>query len=168
VYFTVTGKRDIEELQTFSDEDRDVLRSKSTTPLQLSLGAAREGEAEFITPMLRKGEILDASATFGQAFAIVDDGKGHREPARIQCSHALSYEDYRRLRNTPLEEVIHPAPGFGDEHPDAPREMLWQRAREQPPSPERQKRLSALETLLAEKKPLSRAGDRPTSSLTRP
>lgn len=160
IYFTVTGKRDIEELQTFSDEDRDVLHSTSTTPMQLSLSGMREGQAEFITPMLRKGEILDTSATFGQAFAIIDDGKGHREPARIQCSHALSFAEYRKLRNTPLEEVAHPEPGFGHEHPDAPREMLWQRTRQQPPTPERQKRISELQSLLIVKQVAERAEKR--------
>jgi hypothetical protein len=121
VYLTMTGKRDFEKRQTFSDEDRDVLYSKSTMPMQLML-VAREGASQFITPMMRKRTILDTSGALGQAFAIIEDGKGHREPARIQCSHALSFAEYRKLRNTPLEEVVHPQPGFGDEHPNAPRE----------------------------------------------
>ena len=149
VYFTVTGKRDFEELQTFSGEDRDVLRSKTTTPMQLSLAGAKEGEAEFVTSMLRKDEILDASATFGQAFAIIDDGCGHREPARIQCSHALSFEEYRKLRNTPLPEVPHPTVGSGTGHPETTRELLWQRVRRQPPTPERKARASDLASLVS-------------------
>ena len=151
VYFTVTGKRDVEELQTFSGEDRDVLRSKTTAPMQLSLAGVKEGEAEFITSMLRKDEILDASATFGQAFAIIDDGRGHREPARIQCSHALSFEEYRKLRNTPLPEVPHPSVGDGARHPEASRELLWQRTRRQPPTPERASRGAELMSLLSRK-----------------
>jgi hypothetical protein len=151
VYFTVTGKRDIDELQTFSGEDRDILHSKMTMPMQLSLNSAREGQAEFITPVLRKDTILDTSATFGQAFAIVDDGKGHREPARIQCSHAHSFEEYRKLRNTPLRKVAHPEASIGQEHPDAPREKIWQRAREVPPTGERQQRIAELERILLAK-----------------
>jgi len=161
LYFTVTGKRDIDELQTFSDDDRDVLHSKSTTPMQLNLSGAREGEAEFITPMLRKRAILGTSATFGQAFAIIDDGRGHHEPARIQCSHALTFAEYRKLRNTPLEEVPHPQPGFGDDHPDAPREMLWQKARQQQPTSERQKRMGDLQSLLMAKQAAECGAKRP-------
>lgn len=160
VYFTVTGKRDIEELQTFSDEDRDILHSKTTMPMQLSLGGMKEGEAEFITSMLRKRAILDTSATFGQAFAIIDDGQGHREPARIQCTHALSLAEYRQLRNTPLDAVPHSQANLGDEHPDAPREMLWQRSRQQPPTPERQQRISELQTLLVAKQAAERGETR--------
>lgn len=151
VYFTVTGKRDIEELQTFSDEDRDVLYSKSTTPMQLSLQGNREGEAEFLTTMLRKREILETSGTFGQAFAIIDDGQGHHEPARIACAHKMPFAVYRNLKNTPLPEVHHPAPRVVDEHPDAPRDMLWQRARQEPLTPDRQQRLRSLATLLKAK-----------------
>jgi hypothetical protein len=151
IYFTVTGKRDIEELQTFSGEDRDVLHSKSTTPMQLSFGGAREGKAEFITSMLRKDVILDTSATAGQAFAIVDDGQGHREPARIQCDYAMSFAEYRKFRNTPLKEVVHPAAGLGNEHIEASREMMWQRARKLPPASDRQLRVTQLDQLLKAK-----------------
>ncbi len=158
IYFTVTGKRDIDELQTFSGEDRDLLYSKSTTPMQLSLTGAKEGEAEYITSTLRKNEILDASATFGQAFAIIDDGRGHREPARIQCSHAFPFEQYRKLRNTPLKEVFHPDAGPGSEHPDAPREMLWQRIRHQPLTKERSQRVAKLEELLLTKRAVEDGG----------
>lgn len=160
VYFTVTGKRDIEELQTFSDDDRDVLHSKTNAPLQLNFSAAKEGETEFITPMLRKGEILDASATFGQAFAIIDDGRGHREPARIQCAHAMPFAEYRKLRNTPLKEVPHIEPEAGSEHPDAPRDMLWQRSRRLPPTKERQRRIEELKSLISAK----HAAERPESA----
>lgn len=161
IYFTVTGKRDFEELQTFSGEDRDLLRSKSTNPMQLSLAGVREGQAEFVTSMLRKDTILDTSATFGQAFAIIDDGRGHREPARIQCAHALPFEIYRKLRNTPLREVPHPEPAFGQEHPDALREMMWQKARQQPPTKERRKRLRDLEALIGAKQAAERGGKGP-------
>jgi len=115
-------------------------------------------------PTVRKCEILATSATFGQAFAIIDDGKGHREPARIQCSHALSFEHYRKLRNTPLKEVAHPQPELGGEHPDAPHEMLWQKARQQPPPTERQRRIAALQTLLVSKQALE-SGDKCPASL---
>jgi hypothetical protein len=128
--------------------------------MQLSLSGVREGQAEFVTPMLRKDVILDTSATFGQAFAIIDNGRGHREPARIQCAHSLSFETYRKLRNTPLREVTHPEPNFGDEHPDAPREMMWQKARQQPPTKDRQKRLRDLESLIVTKQTAERGGKR--------
>jgi hypothetical protein len=36
--------------------------------MQLSLNGTRERETEFIKPILRKGEILDTSGSFGQAF----------------------------------------------------------------------------------------------------
>jgi len=111
--------------------------------------------------MLRKGEILDTSAMFGQAFAIIDSGTGHREPARIQCSHLLSLEQYRRLRNTPLKEVAHPQPGLGDEYPDAPWEMHWQKSRQLPPTAERQQQLMTLSTMLQGKEAVERGEQRP-------
>lgn len=157
IYFTVTGKRDIEELQTFSRDDRDFLRSESTSGggnLERGLmSPERHGMSEFVVPMLRKDTILDTSATFGQAFAIVDDGRGHREPARIQCRLTLPYETYLELRSTPLEEVPHPVTP-----PSAPsrQDLLWQRARQLPPDAERQARLASLASLLADKLALER------------
>jgi hypothetical protein len=115
----------------------------------LSLAGAKEGVAEFLTSMLRKDEILDTSATFGQAFAIIDDGCGHREPARIQCAHALSFEEYRKLRNALLPTAPHPPSGDGASHFEALRELLWQKVRRQAPTPERKARASNLASLLS-------------------
>ncbi|MCI0335389.1 MAG: type IV secretory system conjugative DNA transfer family protein [Planctomycetes bacterium] len=157
VYFTVTGKRDIEELQTFSREDRDLLRSESISGGQYLerglISPERRGFSEYVVPMLRKDTILDTSATFGQAFVIVDDGRGHREPARIQARLTLPYEKYLELRHTPLDEVCHPVPPTV-----APvrQELLWQRARRLPPDAERQRRLASLTTLLSEKESAER------------
>lgn len=157
IYFTVTGKRDIEELQTFSREDRDVLRNESTTAgghLERGLiSPERRGLTEFVAPMLRKNTILDASATFGQAFVIVDDGRGHREPARIHARLTLPYEEYLERRHTPLAEVPHPAAGPVSQ---APQELLWQRTRRLPPDEERTRRLVSLASLLTEKEAAER------------
>ena len=152
IYFTVTGKRDIEELQWFSGDDRETLNSRSSMPLQLSLGGERIGTTEMIVPKLRKDEILDTSATFGQFFAIVDDGKGHREPIRVQSKHRFSIETFRRLRNTPLRPVSHPVKEETSRPPGNPVEMLWQRARKREPDQSRKQRLDMLARLIKVKK----------------
>ncbi|MBL9165476.1 MAG: type IV secretion system DNA-binding domain-containing protein [Planctomycetaceae bacterium] len=154
LYFTVTGKRDIEELQGYSGDDRETLKSRSSMPLQLSMGGERIGTTETIVPKLRKDEILDTSATFGQFFAVIDDGKGHREPARVQAKHRFSVETFRRLRNTPLKPVFHPEPENEDHArtTGSPIETLWQRARKRDPDQTRRMRLEMISRLISAKK----------------
>ena len=106
--------------------------------------------------MLRKDAILDASATFGQFFAIIDDGRGHREPIRAQAEHRFSLEIYRKLRSTPLAVVPHAVPSVSNPAEQAPIETLWQQLRRQQPTKEREDRVKQLARLLAAKEAAER------------
>ncbi|WP_425399077.1 hypothetical protein [Aeoliella sp.] len=108
IYQTVTGKQDIEELLTFSQETTRTLRStKPNESIRLkgrgALGSSSLSEQ--VTTQLTKAEILDISSRKCAGFAIVDDGLGHREPIPLETDYYLSREEYLRFRATPLPKT---------------------------------------------------------------
>ena len=101
LYFTVTGEKDVQDLQAFSKDDRLELRSQS-----ISASGPRQGVSETIVPLLRKDTILDTSATHRHAFLLLDDGHGHREPTRIVSEYAIDSANYRIMKHTPPPRLV--------------------------------------------------------------
>jgi type IV secretory pathway VirB4 component len=84
IYYTCVGKRDTEDLQSLSKDKVKVLGGTSTQRF-----AQTTSTRETIVPALERDTILDVSATFGQAFVVLNDGRGHHEPFIIEQRHAL-------------------------------------------------------------------------------
>ncbi len=102
MYFTVTGKQDFDDLQGFSEEDRDLLRSGSERHDVGSGYSLSEGFSERITTKLKRDEILATSASGKQFYMVLDDGAGHREPLRLVSDYTLDGKDYLDLKNEPV------------------------------------------------------------------
>jgi len=150
MYFTVTGKRDIDELLTFSKERRDHLHNQQEEGSFFTHGMGAEGrgsDSEFITTVLQKNQILETSATDGEFFVLVDDGKGHREPRRIFRDHVMEASNYRKLKSMQIDPT-------GYEQEQIPKESTAPSWNEQhlsdKKSKEHQARIKQLASLLAE------------------
>ncbi|WP_168205248.1 TraM recognition domain-containing protein [Bythopirellula goksoeyrii] len=108
IYQTVTGKQDIEELLTFSRETTRRLKStkqKESIRVKQRAALGSESESENITTQLSKSEILNISATAGACLAIIEDGKGHREPIPLMTKFLCSEAEYLQFRAQPLPKT---------------------------------------------------------------
>ncbi len=143
MYFTVTGKQDIEELQAFSKDTRVDLGAVTHSNGIASSSVSRS-ERETIRPRLEKNDILDTSSTKNECFAILDDLTGHHEPIRLRPEYAIERHDFNALKRTPLprkatqQEAAEPTPR------EPPAKPMWQTQRESKGSKERQERLAFL------------------------
>jgi hypothetical protein len=92
IYFTVQGKKDVDDLQLLSGETIKSLGGTSTQKFTQS-----KSTHEVILPKLELDKILEVSATFGQAFACLNHGNGRHEPIIIQTRH-----QFRDLSDVPM------------------------------------------------------------------
>jgi len=92
VYFTCVGRKDIEDLQCLSGETIRVLGGTSTAKFAQSTSTR-----EVVVPKLELDTILKVSATFGQAFAVLNHGDGNHEPIVIELKH-----HFQDLSNVPM------------------------------------------------------------------
>lgn len=98
MYFTVTCLRDIEDLQALSEEEIVMLPGRN----QRGLSGA-ETEKPTLLPKWHKNKILDVSETAGHCFLVLNEGKGHREPQRIEARFLIDDPArYEVARTTPL------------------------------------------------------------------
>lgn len=98
MFFTVTCLRDIEDLQALSEDEIVFLPGRS----QRGLSGA-ETEKAVLLPKLHKNDILDVSETAGHCFLILSEGRGHREPRRMQAPFLIENRgQYDAARTTPL------------------------------------------------------------------
>ncbi|MAT72866.1 MAG: hypothetical protein CMJ58_25580 [Planctomycetaceae bacterium] len=149
--FTVTGRRDIEELQTFSRETTRPLRSRSLET-SIRFGAYRalggESESESVTPQLSKDDILDVAGTEGAFFAVIRDGRGHREPIPAVGAYAVSHAEYLDSLATPLPLVERRVAAAATNRTQRPAGPAWHVAHIEANKPkihrERLQRLAAL------------------------
>ncbi|HZZ26757.1 MAG TPA: type IV secretory system conjugative DNA transfer family protein [Pirellulales bacterium] len=143
-YFTVTSKRDIEDLQTLSKEMKFLL---STQTLGVDTSVSKR---EVLLPKLTKNRILNVSATKGHTFLIIDDGKGHKEPQRVIAKYATKEEHYLKdsyTRLPPAEKRQAATPPTQNAAPAVrPKQTTVKPERFTPPDRKKQ-----LDQLLAEK-----------------
>lgn len=103
MYFTVTGKQDLEELQAFSQEDRDRIHSGSKTHHDMDFKESfTDGYSERITTKLKRDDILSTSSTGKHFYLIMDDGSGHREPQRLYSDFTIDKQDFLEYKNEPV------------------------------------------------------------------
>lgn len=102
-YFTVTTMEDIEALQTLSNQVERPLGGSSTRGLASTITVR-----DVLMPKLDHNEVLQVSATFGQSFLVVDDGRGHKEPQRVFREHTLDPQTWEKYRSTPLPQRAAP------------------------------------------------------------
>jgi len=129
--YTVTGERDIEELQSFSRETTRPLRSSPVdSSVRLSGRGAfgRDSESESICRQLTRAEILDISATKGCCLAIVEDGLGHREPIPMVGAYAISEVEYLEAMSTPLPLTTRSRPKVEATDAERRRGLPWELA----------------------------------------
>jgi hypothetical protein len=98
LYLTVTGKRDIEDLQGLSEEFDDMIRSRSAKGFE---GVA-PGLHGIRVPSLSRNEILAISGTDGECILIIDDGHGYSEPKRAELRYLIGTEEYLKDRHTAI------------------------------------------------------------------
>lgn len=153
LYQTVTGKQDIDELLTFSRETTRNLKSKKNKEsirVKGKSALASGSESEQITTQLSEAEILDISATAGTCFAIIEDGKGHREPVPLQTEFLLSeaqYLEYRARSLPKTQRVVSAASKYGSLLSAMP---LWRSAHLEPTkTDDHQQRLDRFSELLS-------------------
>ena len=121
IYFTVTGKDDIEEIQTFSKDDPNYYLANEG-------GFGRESQRQVIVPKLKKDGILDASATSQDAFVIFDEGR-HREPTPVHFDFSTDADSYRNWKRLPLPLFEGTRDSTPAADPDAPTEPRWKTLR---------------------------------------
>jgi hypothetical protein len=91
-YFTSLGD-DIKVLQSLSRDKRIQLGGSTVQGLSTSVSFKDQ-----IVPSLDRDDILKVSATFGQSFVVLNDGKGHRDPVVVQQTH-----EYPDLSEEPMK-----------------------------------------------------------------
>ena len=128
VYFTVTGKDDLEGLQVFS-KDAKLKLSRTSESMAEFRSKITIGESEQITPTLKKDVILDTSSTHKHCFVILDSGTGHIEPTRVVTDYAIDAEDYIKYKSTPLPRGERDPQGTPRDKPDSTT-PLWKRKRQ--------------------------------------
>lgn len=143
LYFTITGKQDIEDLEIYSKEDRDWIRSErdATGVFLPGGGGGGSGRTERFVTKLRRDKILDVSATKGEYFIVLEDGSGHREPIHARGHHVTSWAEFKDNKWRLVPCVKLPPPAKRDLRP------LWQRSHDAEPVgelAELQKKLSQL------------------------
>ena len=160
IYHTITGKNDIEELQSYSKETRDTLRTtrEPGSVLQQGIsGAGGASDSEYLSPLLRRNTISDVSNTSDEFFVIINDGKQHREPIRTRQDRILSEAEFVRYNRTPLPLVEHPGQDVSEKEAGQvplPNENLLlplERKHRETPTGERIAWLQALREILREK-----------------
>lgn len=107
IYFTVTGKRDFDELQGFSEEDLKSMPTSSTKTSNLDTSVS-EGIIHQTTTKLRRDAILSTSATAKHCYVVLDDGGGHKEPQRIATDYTITEEKFLEHKNEPVPKRTHP------------------------------------------------------------
>ncbi len=104
MYFTVTGKTDFDDLQSFSEEKSQELDTTDKS-IQTRMGmehGATEMLRHRMAPVLERNQILSTSSKSDNCFLILDDGKGHHEPQRIFTDYTIDSQQYQDYRNTPI------------------------------------------------------------------
>lgn len=115
MYFTVTNQDDVDDLQALSADEVSQQESRTIAFLD-----SRLTERDILMPKLKRNVILETSATRNQAFLIIDDGKGHAEPMRIEIAHSQDESEYLRRKSEPLrrgKRVSTDVPGVGADYP---------------------------------------------------
>jgi hypothetical protein len=92
LYSSCVGPEDTEVLQSLSKDTTREITSVNIKELSATTTIRNE-----VVPILERDTILDVTSTFGHCFAVINDGRGHREPIRITQTH-----DYPYLGNQPL------------------------------------------------------------------
>lgn len=151
IYFTVTGKQDFDDLQSFSLEGRDELRSLQQTENTGIPTSTSYGISERLTTNLRRDEILSTSSKSKNFFLILDDGSGNCEPKRLFTDYTITPEEYHRFRNQPISKRDPPPSGNGEPRTPVATTTPTQQAPPRPGSPAKTKRNEALLNLLEEK-----------------
>ncbi|QDV73239.1 type IV secretory system conjugative DNA transfer family protein [Botrimarina mediterranea] len=108
LYQTVTGKQDFDELQNFSAEATRILKStkaKESVRYKGKGAFGTESYSQQVTTLLSKREIQEVSATEGAMFAIVDDGKGQREPIPLITKYHLTRGEFLKYRSQTLPDT---------------------------------------------------------------
>ena len=108
IYQTVTGRQDISELLEFSRETTRTVKSrkgKESIRVKKISALSSSSESEQITSQLSKSEILDISATTGASLAIIEDGKGHREPIPMYSDFVISEAEFLEYQAKPLPKT---------------------------------------------------------------
>jgi hypothetical protein len=104
IYFTVVGKKDVEDLQLLSGETIKVLGGTSTQKF-----AQTTSSREVVVPKLELDTILKVSSSFGRAFAVLNHGDGNHEPIVIELKH--EFKDLSQLpmparKEAPTQKVV--------------------------------------------------------------
>ena len=133
IYYTVTGKADMDELQNYSKDSRKHLENERDPNGLFDTGGT--GRSEFITPRFSKNEILDVNDTFGPSIIHISDGKGHREPIAACQSHLIPKADHDTNVRTLIPIVPRSEEASQTPHPTGP---LWERRHQEKPVGERE------------------------------
>lgn len=146
IYFTATGRRDTDELQSYSKDARAVLGTHRPGGGFIATGG-RDGKSdsysEYVTPLLTTNDIIDTTASAGEFYLVDQSGRGHKEPIRTKAEYVLKEADYRRYLNTPLPVTKRETPRLPA--PDqSEREAEWKRRHGEAPDAERQVLLKKL------------------------
>ena len=151
IYYTVTGKEDIDELQNYSKDVREHLENERD-PGGGFMETGGTGRAEFITRKLSRETILDVSDTFGHCLVHISDGTGHKEPVPVRQKHLTTKAEHEINKRTPIA----PIPLNTDDDSASPTGPLWERQHREEPTAERAAWQQALRKLRLKKEAAAR------------
>ena len=145
MYFTITGKEDIEDLQAFSKEMRIELGGETISG-GLGSSSVSASTREIIVPTLLKDDILRTSSATNECFVILDGEEGHQEPIRLRPEYAIEKADFDALKRTPLPRAqASRSPACEAMEVSKSKQLTaWDRARSSPSSKKRQETLGWL------------------------